>query len=209
MTDNTSKKGTLYTVAAPSGAGKTSLVKALVETVEPLNVSISYTTRPQREGEVDGVNYRFVSDETFNEMVEQGEFLEHAQVFHHQYGTSNQWVEGRLAKGKDVILEIDWQGVRQIKELFPDCVRIFILPPSLEVLTERLVGRGQDDPTVIADRMHAARNEIAHYNEADYVVVNDDFQQTLADLQQLILADRLPEAQDQVANKALAEQLLR
>ena len=208
MTD-TIQKGTLYTIAAPSGAGKTSLVKALVEVIEHLKVSISYTTRPIREGEVDGVDYQFVDDAEFNEMIAHHDFLEHAQVFHHQYGTSNRWVGRQLDKGNDVILEIDWQGVRQIKSLFPECVRIFVLPPSLEVLTERLIARGQDDPAVIAGRMHAARNEIAHYEEADYVVVNDDFQETLADLQALITDKQLPTRQNEVNNKALAEALLR
>lgn len=209
MTDNTSKKGTLYTIAAPSGAGKTSLVKALVVAIEHLKVSISYTTRVIREGEVNGVDYQFVDDAEFNEMITNADFLEHAQVFKHQYGTSNRWLGHQLDKGNDVILEIDWQGVRQIKSLFPECVRIFVLPPSLEVLTERLIARGQDDPAVIAGRMHAARNEIVHYEEADYLVVNDDFQETLSDIQHLITRNQLPARQNEASNKALAEALLR
>lgn len=209
MTDTTNKKGILYTIAAPSGAGKTSLVKALVEAIGHLKVSISYTTRPIREGEINGVDYQFVDDAEFNEMIAHDDFLEHAQVFKHQYGTSNRWLGNQLGKGNDVILEIDWQGVRQIKSIFPDCVRIFVLPPSIEVLTERLVARGQDNPEVIAGRMQAARNEIVHYDEADYLVVNDDFQETLSDIQQIMASSQLPARQNKAKNKALAEALLR
>jgi guanylate kinase len=200
--------GTLYTIAAPSGAGKTSLVKALVDSIEHLKVSISYTTRAPRPGEIDGVNYRFVSDAQFQEMIEQQAFLEYAKVFQHYYGTSNHWLERQLQKGNDVILEIDWQGVRQIKQLFPDCRRIFILPPSIEVLTERLVDRAQDDPTVIAARMQVAKEEISHYKEADLLVVNDDFQQTLQDLTTYIMTKTIPPWQDQLKNQLLAKKLL-
>lgn len=205
---STTKKGILYTVAAPSGAGKTSLVKALLDNIESLKVSISYTTRPARDGEVDGVNYRFVDHDTFKQMVENNEFLEHAQVFQYHYGTSNHWVEKQLEKGNSVILEIDWQGVQQIKSLFPDCVRIFILPPSIGVLTERLQARGKDEPAVIARRMQAARDEISHYAEAELVVVNDDFEQTVTALEQFICHGTVSDRQNQEENQLLAKKLL-
>lgn len=209
MQDETIRQGTLYTIAAPSGAGKTSLVKALLANNDKLKVSISYTTRPSRPGEVDGVNYRFVDSIEFDRMIANGEFLEHAEVFNYKYGTSNKWVGKQLDKGIDVILEIDWQGVRQIKQLFPECKRIFILPPSLQTLEQRLRARGQDDRKVIADRMQAAKNEIAHFHEAEFILVNDDFEQTVADLQYIMQYGKSPTRQDQATNQALAQSLLR
>jgi guanylate kinase len=208
MTTTSPQKGTLYTVAAPSGAGKTSLVKALVERLDNLFVSVSHTTRVQRDGEQNAVAYHFVDKPVFDAMREQGDFLEHAEVFAHQYGTSRNWVEQQLQQGKHVILEIDWQGVRQIKQKFPDCVRVFILPPSIEVLQQRLHGRGQDSAEIIAARMQAARNEIAHHAEADYLIVNDDFEATLADLSTLITHQTLPSAQAREVNEVLAASLL-
>lgn len=184
-------KGILYTVSAPSGAGKTSLVNALVKSNPEVCVSVSHTTRPRRPGEEDGVNYHFVSHETFEQMLGEGAFLEHAQVFGNFYGTSQHWVENTLAAGMDVILEIDWQGAAQVRHLLPDTVSLFILPPSLSSLRQRLTGRGQDDDAVIEARMREAINEISHYAEADYLIVNDDFTLALAQLQALITSQHL------------------
>lgn len=184
-------RGILYTVSAPSGAGKTSLVKSLLEQCPALRVSVSHTTRPQRPGEIDKTNYHFIDRPTFEAMMDRGEFLEQAEVFGNLYGTSQKWVEQTLADGTDVILEIDWQGAQQIRRLMPDSIGIFILPPSLEALLLRLNGRGQDDSAVIEKRMAQAREEIAHYTEADYLVVNDTFDQALADLAAIVRAEPL------------------
>jgi guanylate kinase len=154
--------GTLYTVSAPSGAGKTSLVEALVQGDVHLSASVSHTTRPMRPGEQDGVNYHFVTQAAFQAMLSHNAFLEHAQVFGNYYGTSQQWVEQQLQAGRDVILEIDWQGAEQVKRLRPDSLAIFILPPSREALEQRLTKRGQDDASVIARRMAQAVDEISH-----------------------------------------------
>jgi guanylate kinase len=183
-------KGTLFIVSAPSGAGKTSLLARLLEQTETLCLSISHTTRPIRPGEVDGVNYHFTDRTRFIRMVEQGRFLEHAEVFGNFYGTSADWVTTTLRSGKDVILEIDWQGAQQIRRLVPETVSIFILPPSLPVLAERLRGRGQDGEDVIARRLAGARDEISHYGEYDYLVVNDDFDRALADMAAIFRAER-------------------
>ncbi len=184
-------RGTLFTVSAASGTGKTSLVKSLVELSSNVRVSISHTTRPIRPGEVDGVNYHFVSQDKFMRMLEQGAFLEHAQVFANYYGTSNEWVESTLATGTDVILEIDWQGAQQIRRLKPDVVGIFILPPSRETLEDRLNERGQDNAEVIAARMAEAKDEISHYVESDFLVVNDNFDTALQELVAIIQSQRL------------------
>ena len=183
-------KGTLFIVSAPSGAGKTSLLAKLLEQTETLCLSISHTTRPIRPGEVDGVNYHFTDRTQFVRMVEQGRFLEHAEVFGNFYGTSADWVTTTLRGGKDVILEIDWQGAQQIRRLVPETISIFILPPSLPVLAERLRGRGQDGEDVIARRLAGARDEISHYGEYDYLVVNDDFDRALADMAAIFRAER-------------------
>ncbi|QBQ56393.1 guanylate kinase [Nitrosococcus wardiae] len=183
--------GSLFVVAAPSGAGKTSLVKALVDSMAGVCLSVSHTTRPPRPGERDGVDYYFIDDATFETMQQAGAFLEHAQVFDHRYGTAWEKVTGLLEQGMDVILEIDWQGRRQVQACFPDCVSIFILPPSRETLEHRLRLRGQDGETVIARRMRAARTEISHYNEFDYLVVNDVFETALEDLMAIIRGRRL------------------
>ena len=183
--------GTLYTVSAPSGAGKTSLVNALVQRCEGLRVSVSHTTRPQRPGEVNGVNYHFVDTRGFEAMLASSAFLEHARVFGNLYGTSRPWVEEQLAAGMDVILEIDWQGARQVKELLPATCGIFILPPSRQTLEERLTGRGQDGPEVIAGRMAQAVEEMSRYVQSDYLVVNNIFEDALADLQAIVRAQRL------------------
>jgi len=183
--------GTLYIVAAPSGAGKTSLVKALLKAVPNLLVSVSHTTRAQRAGEQDGVDYHFVGEETFHGMIDSGAFLEHARVFDRYYGTSRQWVLEKLTAGYDVILEIDWQGARQVRSQMPDCRGIFILPPSRLALEKRLFARNQDAIEVIERRMRDAVNEMVHYDEFDYLVVNDDFDRALQDMVAIITSRRL------------------
>lgn len=182
--------GILYIVAAPSGAGKTSLVKRLVDTTPGVVVSISHTTRPPRPGEEDGAHYHFVTDPTFEAMRAEGAFLEHARVFGNRYGTSRAAVEARLAAGLDVILEIDWQGARQVRALAPASATVFILPPSREALRQRLAGRGQDSPETIERRMAAALDELSHYAEFDYLVVNDQFSAALEALRSIVIANR-------------------
>ena len=182
--------GTAFIVAAPSGAGKTSLVRALLDAVPDLELSTSHTTRSPRPGEVDGKDYHFVTKETFQSLIGESAFLEHAQVFDNFYGTSQRWVESELEAGRDVILEIDWQGAQQIRQQMPDSVSVFILPPSLEALEERLRNRGQDSDEIIARRMRDARNEISHYNEYDYLIINDNFANTLEELRAIIIARR-------------------
>ena len=189
--NNSGARGTLYTVSAPSGAGKTSLVAALIQRNPSLTVSVSHTTRPMRPGEQDGVNYHFVERDTFLAMLERAEFLEHAEVFGNLYGTSQLWVEERLAEGVDVILEIDWQGARQVKRLMSDTRAIFILPPSRETLRERLTSRGQDDDAVIRKRMAQAEQEMSHYIESDFLVLNLEFDHALAELQAIVDCHRL------------------
>lgn len=186
-----SPQGTLYVFAAPSGAGKTSLVKALVDQSNHIEVSVSHTTRAPRPGEVDGLNYHFTDVATFNAMVNEGAFLEHAQVFDNFYGTAKANIEERLAAGVDVILEIDWQGARQVRQQFPDSLGVFILPPSRQALEDRLRGRGQDGDEVIARRMQDAVSEMSHYAEFDFLVINDDFDTALEELKALITANRL------------------
>ncbi|MDM3870532.1 guanylate kinase [Porticoccus sp. W117] len=203
-----SARGTLYTVSAPSGAGKTSLVAALLERCQQLQVSISHTTRTMRPGEQDGVNYHFVSHEQFTAMLAQNAFLEHAEVFGNYYGTSQQWVEDTLSAGADVILEIDWQGAQQVRRLMPDTVGIFILPPSREALRQRLTGRGQDDESVIAKRMAEADSEMSHYPEADYLVINDQFDTALEQLHAIIECQRLQLSQQQARHGELLAKLL-
>ena len=182
--------GTLYIVAAPSGAGKTSLVKSLIETTSSVVVSISHTTRRPRPGERDGEHYHFVTLAAFEAMIAQGEFLEYAQVFDNYYGTSRAAVQTQREAGLDVILEIDWQGARQVRERMPDSPGIFILPPSREALRERLTGRGQDPVEVIERRMAAALDELSHYAEFDYLVINDDFATALDALRAILIAHR-------------------
>jgi guanylate kinase len=191
MSHHVSQQGQLYIIAAPSGAGKTSLVTALLDAVEGIQVSISHTTRPKRATEEDGVNYFFIDEEDFLAMKNRGDFLESAEVFHHHYGTSKQWVLETLSKGIDVILEIDWQGAQLIRELMANTIGIFILPPSLDVLEARLMGRKTDDPAVIAERLAEATEEISHYPEFDYLIVNDNFQEALASLITIVHAARL------------------
>ncbi|GGO87907.1 guanylate kinase [Marinobacterium nitratireducens] len=186
-----SLKGTLYIVSAPSGAGKTSLVRQLLARDHQVRVSVSHTTRPMRPGETDGHDYNFVSLGVFNTMIEEGRFLEFAEVFGNKYGTSQCWVKEQLDQGTDVILEIDWQGANQVRRLMPEAVSIFILPPSREALRERLTGRGQDDESVIDGRMAEAVSEMSHFGEYDYLIVNDRFEQALGELQSVLVARRL------------------
>lgn len=181
----------LFVVAAPSGGGKTSLISALLDEDERTRLSVSHTTRPPRPGEQDGVHYHFVDEFTFLDLVSQDAFLEHARVFDYRYGTGRQSVEQQLASGHDVILDIDWQGARQIRKAFPSCCSIFIIPPSLEVLRQRLTGRGQDSESVIQRRMRDAQAEISHWTEFDFLIINDDFDEALADLHSIIRSGHL------------------
>jgi guanylate kinase len=176
----------LYVVAAPSGGGKTSLINALLEKDDRVSLSVSYTTRTARPGEKDGVHYHFVDDTTFIGLVKKNAFLEHAVVFGHRYGTGREAVEKKLHAGFDVLLDIDWQGARQVRESFPSCCTIFILPPSLEALRHRLASRGQDSEEMIDERMREARAEISHSSEFDYLIINDNFDKALSDLQSIV-----------------------
>ena len=191
MMKNKAARGTLYVFAAPSGAGKTSLVKALVEESDGVEVSVSHTTRAPRPGELDGINYHFTDVAAFEAMVEEGAFLEHARVFDNFYGTARANIEERLAAGRDVILEIDWQGARQVRQQFPESIRVFILPPSRQALEDRLRSRGQDDDDVIDRRMRDAVNEMSHYGEFDFLVINDDFDIALEEIKAIIRVNRL------------------
>ena len=208
MNQADSAQGTLYIVSAPSGAGKTSLLKALLENAQGIGLSISHTTRAKRPGEQDGVHYHYVDEATFVQMVADGSFLEHAKVFDNYYGTSQAAVLAQLASGQDVILEIDWQGAQQVRKHFPQAVGIFILPPSKAALRERLTDRGQDDTTIIDRRMRDAEAEMSHYHEFDYVVVNDDFEGALGELQAIITSQRLSIAKQQVLLRDLIQSLL-
>ncbi len=200
--------GTLYTVSAPSGAGKTSLVNALVKRCQGLQVSVSHTTRPMRPGEQDGVNYHFVTETDFLAMLERAEFLEHARVFGNLYGTSGIWVEDQLKRGNDIILEIDWQGAQQVKRLLPQTRAIFILPPSRESLQQRLNHRGQDDAGIIETRTNVAVEEMSHYVESDYLLVNKDFEQALDELQSIVTCQRLLTTRQQDILSDLLQELL-
>ena len=200
--------GKLYIISAPSGAGKTSLVKQLRAETSDLAVSVSHTTRAMRPGETDAVDYFFVAVEQFKTMIAEQAFLEHAQVFDNFYGTAQQTVETNLAQGLDVILEIDWQGAAQVKRMLPDCVSIFILPPSIEVLRQRLQNRGQDNEEIIARRMRDAVTEMSHYPEFDYLIVNDDFNLALNQLKSIIIANRLQQKRQQSLLAPLLNDLL-
>ncbi len=183
--------GDLFVVVAPSGAGKTSLVAALLAAEKGLRLSVSFTTRAPREGEVQGREYNFVAREAFEAMVAAGDFLEHANVYGNYYGTSRRWIEDELAGEHDVLLEIDWQGAAQVRRLFPGMVGIFILPPSLAELQRRLEARGKDSAEVIARRMASAREEISHVLEFEYIIVNEHFDEAVADLKAVVRAARL------------------
>jgi guanylate kinase len=201
-------KGTLYIVSAPSGAGKTSLVAGLLESRDNLTVSVSHTTRLPRPGEEDGRHYHFTDAETFLAMIEDGAFLEHARVFDNYYGTSRAAVDRELERGLDVILEIDWQGARQVRRLMPGCQSIFIIPPSRDALEARLRGRGQDSGQVIERRLREAVKEMEHHREYDYLVVNDVFETALAELQSVFAANRLRLRSQIERHRQLLEDLL-
>ncbi|MDP3846935.1 MAG: guanylate kinase [Pseudomonas sp.] len=207
MTINTTS-GTLYIVSAPSGAGKTSLIKALVDAQAQIRVSVSHTTRAMRPGEVEGVNYHFTERQAFIEMLERDEFLEHAEVFGNLYGTSQRWLEKTLKEGFDLILEIDWQGAQQVRRLMPQAKSIFILPPSQEALRQRLTNRGQDSDEIIDGRMREAVSEMSHYVEYDYLVINDDFTSALDDLKAVFRANQLQQGVQQQRFSDLLCQLL-
>ncbi|MCF1489036.1 guanylate kinase [Pseudomonas sp. AA27] len=200
--------GTLYIVSAPSGAGKTSLVTALIKDDTNVRVSVSHTTRAMRPGEEHGVNYHFVVHEEFKALIAQGDFLEHAEVFGNFYGTSRSALQETLDQGFDLILEIDWQGAKQVRKLMPEARSIFILPPSQEALRQRLDSRGQDSEEIIAGRMKEAVSEMVHYDEYEYVIINDDFDVALEELKTVFKANRLLLKKQQQRHGALLEQLI-
>ena len=208
MSELKKSTGNLFIVSAPSGAGKTSLVAALIDTLEGLRMSVSHTTRPQRDGEENGVNYHFTDRDRFLDMVNNGDFLEHAEVFGNLYGTSTAAVQEVLDAGDDVILEIDWQGAQQVRRLVEDAISIFILPPSLDELADRLRGRGKDAEQVIAQRLAGAQAEMAHYPEFDFLVVNNEFERALADLAAIVRSARLGQGRQQQALELILEDLL-
>lgn len=201
-------RGALFVVAAPSGAGKTSLLKVALERDDRLSVSISHTTRARRPTEQDGINYHFTDTDRFEAMIAEGAFLEHARVFGNYYGTSSVWVDETLASGRDVILEIDWQGAQQIRRLRPETIGIFIVPPSRAVLEARLRGRGEDDAIAIERRLAEATEEISHHVEFDYLVVNDDFEVAANDLLAIFRAERARLARASAARAAMLIDLL-
>jgi len=199
--------GNLFIVSAPSGAGKTSLVNALLSCNRQINLSVSYTTRQPRPGEVNGKDYHFVSRETFLSMAKNGDFLESAEVYGNLYGTSQSWIETETAKGRDILLEIDWQGAAQVRGKFPDCISIFILPPSLQALEDRLQGRKQDSAEVIARRIASAKEDIAHVAEFDYVIINDKLDEALQQLNAVTVAAGLRRDRQLVCQQNLIHQL--
>ncbi|MDG2461305.1 MAG: guanylate kinase [Luminiphilus sp.] len=201
-------RGQLLIISAPSGAGKTSLIEALVEADERVEVSVSHTTRPMRPRERHGINYYFVSESAFMSLREAGAFFEWAEVFGNFYGTEIAQLEARLADGADVILEIDWQGAQQVRRLLPDSAWAFILPPSVEALKARLQHRGQDNDDTIDVRMRAARNEISHWEEADYLIINDDFDTALSELRAIVHSLRLRTSQQRIVLNELIRTLL-
>jgi guanylate kinase len=199
--------GNLFIISAPSGAGKTSLVHALLGINPHIDLSVSYTTRDPRPGEQDGKDYHFVSGDDFLAMAQRGEFLESAEVYGNLYGTSQTWIVQEKAKGRDILLEIDWQGAAQVRRLFPDCISIFILPPSMKALEQRLKGRGKDNDAVIAKRMAAVREDVAHVAEFDYVIINDILDEALRELNAVVLSANLVCAKQLTRHQALINQL--
>jgi guanylate kinase len=206
--DKLEDKGTLFVISAPSGAGKTSLVARCLQDNPQLNVSVSHTTRPPRPGEIDGENYHFVDKENFEALIAKGDFLESAIVFGNYYGTSQVEVEKQLITGNDLILEIDWQGAQQVRKQFKTLVSIFILPPSLDVLKQRLSDRGKDDQDVIAKRLAKARDEISHFAEFDYLVVNDDFETAAKELNSIFMSKHVLRKAQSRETKVLLSKLL-
>ncbi|MFA5370784.1 MAG: guanylate kinase [Sideroxydans sp.] len=200
--------GSLFVISAPSGAGKTSLVQALLQTNPQIDLSVSYTTRSPRTGEIDGKDYHFVSREQFLAMAASGEFLESAEVYGNLYGTSCSWIMQENARDRDILLEIDWQGAAQVRGLFPECLCIFVLPPSLETLAQRLQGRGKDAPEVIAARLAAAREDVSHLSEFDYVIINTNLDEAVRELNSIVLAARLRLAKQLVRQRSLINQFL-
>jgi len=199
--------GSLFIISAPSGAGKTSLVHALLNINPQIDLSVSYTTRNPRPGEQSGRDYHFVSRDTFLAMAKRGEFLESAEVYGNLYGTSQTWISQEIAKDHDILLEIDWQGAAQVRRLFPECVSIFILPPSMGALEQRLRGRGKDNDEVIAKRMAAVREDVAHVAEFDYVIINDNLNEALRELNAVVLSARLRCAKQLARHQSLINQL--
>lgn len=199
--------GNLFIVSAPSGAGKTSLVKALLDISPQIDLSVSYTTRQARPGEEHGKDYHFVSREDFLAMLARGEFLESAEVYGNLYGTSQTWISSQMHKGRDILLEIDWQGAAQVRRLFPECISIFILPPSIRELEHRLRGRGKDNEEVIARRMAAVREDVAHVAEFDYVIINDNLNEALRELNAVTLSTRVRRDRQLVRHQGLINQL--
>lgn len=202
-------RGNLFILSAPSGAGKSSLINALLKHHDDIKVSVSHTTREPRPGEVNTEHYHFVSVPEFKNLIEQDDFFEWAQVFDNYYGTSKAAIENQLAQGIDVFLDIDWQGARQVRALISDVKTIFILPPSTEALEQRLNNRGQDSQEVIASRMAQAKSESSHYDEFDYLLINDDFDTTLKQLEQIVLSARLEVASQNIRHKHLISELLK
>ncbi|SFP48452.1 guanylate kinase [Nitrosomonas cryotolerans] len=199
--------GNLFIISAPSGAGKTSLVKALLKNDLNLNLSISHTSRPPRAGEVNGRDYHFISKDTFRQMLQQGEFLESAQVYGNFYGTSKKWINETMASGHDILLEIDCQGAQQVRRTFHQVVGIFILPPSADTLATRLMARGQDSPEVMQKRLAAVCEEVTHIHEFDYVIINKNLEEAVSDLVCIVRAERLKKARQLVNHHRLIAQL--
>ncbi|XZG70150.1 guanylate kinase [Chitinibacteraceae bacterium HSL-7] len=196
-------KGNIFVVTAPSGAGKTTLVAALLAADPNVQLSISFTTRTPREGEVHGKHYHFVERAEFERMIAAGELLEYAEVYGNYYGTSKVWIESVIDNGRDILLEIDWQGAEQVKKIFPEALGIFILPPSVDELEQRLVNRGKDSAEQIAHRMAMARDEMSHYHQADHVIVNEHIDEAIRDLVAVVRAARLRVARQEVRHAAL------
>lgn len=197
---------TLYIISAPSGAGKSSLLKELLNADQQLSLSVSHTTRAMRPSEANGIHYHFVDVASFHKLIEQNAFLEHAQVFDNLYGTAEAALRNQL-ESNDVVLEIDWQGARQVRKRFSEAVSIFIMPPSIEALRERLDSRGQDSDAIIDRRMRDAQNELSHYAEYDYLIINDDFRQALQALQYIVAAQRLRLASQQQRHATILQQM--
>lgn len=203
----TKTTGCLFIISAPSGAGKTSLVRALLQSNQNLSLSISHTTRAPRSGEINGRDYHFVNLETFRQMLLNGEFVESAEVYGNLYGTSQKWINGAIASGQDILLEIDCQGAMQIRQIFPESISVFILPPSVDALAARLKTRAQDDPDIIQKRLAAAREEVSHIIEFDYAIINDKLDEALNDLISVVRAERLKRTRQLVKYSALITQL--